>query len=167
MHRRVSSSQKQGKRPTSYRMRSVHCQRSTLLSTQQQRVCGGHAHGLIARRCAGRQGWRSECESKHIVREWREGMGNLTTAPVIMVVLSSARPTPIARPTCPAWEKDSMPTIASARGPVSAPGIPDCSTSATMSTNIAWKNVVRISHDRLRVLTRCASPNMKLPTRNL
>jgi hypothetical protein len=92
----------------------------------------------------------------------------LTTAPVIIVVFSSAKPTPIARLTCPACAKDSNPTIASARGPVSSPGTPDRSTSATTSTSIAWKNVVRSSHDRLRVRTRCASwPKMKLPMMNL
>ena len=64
-------------------------------------------------------------------------MRKLTTAPVIIVVFNSAKPTPMARLTCPACAKDSKPTIASARGPVSWPGVPDRSTRATTRTSIA------------------------------
>ena len=95
--------------------------------------------------------------------------GTLTTAPVIIVVLSSARPTPIARLTCPAWAKDSNPTIVRALVPVLFRGSsPDHATSATTRRKSAWMKVVRINQPRFRVRTWCAScPNTKLPTMKL
>jgi len=100
-------------------------------------------------------------------KTFKEGL--LTTAPVIMVVLSSARPTPIARLTCPAWAKDSKPTIVRALVPVLVLGSsPDHATSATTRINSAWMKVVKISQPRFRVRTLCAScPNTKLPTMKL
>lgn len=55
------------------------------------------------------------------IQNWKEyGQGALrTTAPVIIVVLSSASPTPMARLTWPACAKDRRPTIVRALGPVS------------------------------------------------
>lgn len=79
--------------------------------------------------------------------------GLLTIAPVIIVVLSSAMPTPMARLTWPDCAKDSNPTTARALGPVPSLGGPDRSTNAEASTSMAWKKVVRISQPRLRVLT--------------
>lgn len=100
--------------------------------------------------------------------QWWDEMALFTTAPVIMVVLSSARPTPMARLTCPAWAKDNKPTIARALGPVSSRGSPDRATSATTRINSAWMKVVRISQPLFRVRTLCAScPNTKLPMMKL